>query len=1175
MKQNTLYTINRWNKGGINKVRAAKFDDGGALWDRLASNAYGANYGDAGYTVDDYMNSKNAFGISKKNNPFSKGNIKGTMGSMAGIIGSIPTGERRGMFDTLDPLHYLAGGRESKVGNVVGDAGVGIFQMGAQSGNGALMLAGGIAKGIGSLINAGWGIKENKANIAAIDANTAAARSAGAQLGNATTNEDVLAASGNMVSGLGFKASDLYKNGWFTNKGTRKGNAKINTNNSALAFQTQGLATGVDNADYYSDSNTMRNFIGAFGGPLPAVDYNFIDRYLTAKEKQNELKSKLPGLTPMSGLLAFGGDMQTNSSDFSTGATHVNAGGTHEESPYDGVQMGVDSEGIPNLVEEGEIIYNDYVYSDRIQLDDEAKEKFHFSKKKDLTYAEAAKKLEKEISERPNDPLSQAAYKAQMEDLANEQERQKQEMEADRAREAFESLSDEDKVALMQQVAQEEQMAQQQAMEEQAMAEQQMMNSQVAQEVPQEAVIPQEEAIPQEVPVEPQTMAEGGNLYLDGGILDFVKKNYKGRYANEIANVLESLLKENKVGRVQKIRKKDGEISEKVIYDNPNVLLPYLNQILNGKGNRLSPSRYRSMNVKANPIALTDRQRKHFDELVKLGLNPKIAFELSHPEIDINDYKSSNGVGVYDENGKFYYNDDAYQKAVSLRKNRYDNLVGPLTPSTKKAGTDAAPKMKPRSLADIEDSINVNIDNLIKELKKRNPNITEKGIQAVRDQLKKDIVNGEGEAPGKARNLWYYFDANPDKYMQIANDASLRQNDKAQTVPPNNTTSQPAKVNASKSSPQRVASTNKAQPTNTANVEVPQTTVSPTVSPDALTMSDAEKAHYNDIITSAVAEANGLTTPTIVGGGDTQSSYITTTGNGDNVDSAMREATGVGTNGYVTVNPVTGNVEAVTGNDNTTGKKLAPVLKAEWPRYVGLFGPAVGLGLMAAGVGKPNKKQFDAILDAYDRTGTSLADYKIIGDYLTYRPMDIWAEQNRMNANARATDRAILNNSSPVGTRMAGLLASNYNDQIGSGQLYKNALEYNDSKAAQVAGFNRGTNQYNADAYNRAALANAQMRNQSRHYRAGLAMQAAAQKADMDAGWYNSLYGNIGQLFKGVSDLGRENAERNMIARLATAGAFGNLPPENAVNAKLSEWVTAEGGKLKKSKKSKRKGLTF
>ena len=291
MKQNTLYTINRW------KTKVNKFLGGGGLiagLDRKASSAYGANYGDTGFTLDDYIKSRPAMGVANM--------VANASPALTGLIS--------GGYSTNGVGEKISG-----IGNAVGDA-VGAIPVIGTIGKPIVKLASSIGGGLYNLFK---GVKENKANIAAIDANTTAARSAGAQLGNATTNEDVLAASGNMVSGLGFKASDLYKNGWFTNKGTRKGNAKINTNNSALAFQTQGLATGVDNADYYSDSNTMRNFIGAFGGPLPAVDYNFIDRYLTAKEKQNELKSKLPGLTPMSGLLAFGGDMQTNSNRYSIG----------------------------------------------------------------------------------------------------------------------------------------------------------------------------------------------------------------------------------------------------------------------------------------------------------------------------------------------------------------------------------------------------------------------------------------------------------------------------------------------------------------------------------------------------------------------------------------------------------------------------------------------------------------------------------------------------------------------------------------------------------------------------------------------------------------------------------------------------------------------------------------
>jgi hypothetical protein len=58
----------------------------------------------------------------------------------------------------------------------------------------------------------------------------------------------------------------------------------------------------------------------------------------------------------------------SNGGIWSDGVTHVNTGGSHEENPEDGVQMGVDSQNAPNLVEEDEVIYNDYVFSARLTV---------------------------------------------------------------------------------------------------------------------------------------------------------------------------------------------------------------------------------------------------------------------------------------------------------------------------------------------------------------------------------------------------------------------------------------------------------------------------------------------------------------------------------------------------------------------------------------------------------------------------------------------------------------------------------------------------------------------------------------------------------------------------------------------------------------------------------------
>lgn len=76
---------------------------------------------------------------------------------------------------------------------------------------------------------------------------------------------------------------------------------------------------------------------------------------------------------------AFGGLLETNGSNWKTGASYIENGGTHEMNPNDGVQYGIASDGLPNLVEEGEVViktrdnaegrptYSDYVLSNRVK----------------------------------------------------------------------------------------------------------------------------------------------------------------------------------------------------------------------------------------------------------------------------------------------------------------------------------------------------------------------------------------------------------------------------------------------------------------------------------------------------------------------------------------------------------------------------------------------------------------------------------------------------------------------------------------------------------------------------------------------------------------------------------------------------------------------------------------
>lgn len=114
-----------------------------------------------------------------------------------------------------------------------------------------------------------------------------------------------------------------------------------------------------------------------------------------------------------------GGPLFTHGGIWDNGLTYINEGGSHEENPFEGVQMGVDPQGIPNLVEEGEVVYNDYVFSNRMKVPKDVKKKL---KTKGDTFAKAAKELSKESEERPNDPISKNGLDAFMSALSESQE---------------------------------------------------------------------------------------------------------------------------------------------------------------------------------------------------------------------------------------------------------------------------------------------------------------------------------------------------------------------------------------------------------------------------------------------------------------------------------------------------------------------------------------------------------------------------------------------------------------------------------------------------------------------------------------------------------------------------------------------------------------------------------
>jgi hypothetical protein len=185
------------------------------------------------------------------------------------------------------------------------------------------------------------------------------------------------------------------------------------------------------------------------------------------------------------------------------GYMRVNAGGSHEENPNGGVQVGVDPEGTPNLLEEGEPVYNDYVYSDNITADADIlkKHNIHFKYGGKL-YSEIADTFVDEAAETPLDPIANNGLNAMLVRLADAQEEQKTVQQQKELEEELAAMSPEELDEL------EQMLAQQEAQPQEVVP---------AQEPVMEGVT--SEPVPQEMPM----MAEGGPI---GRLDPFLKRKF-------------------------------------------------------------------------------------------------------------------------------------------------------------------------------------------------------------------------------------------------------------------------------------------------------------------------------------------------------------------------------------------------------------------------------------------------------------------------------------------------------------------------------------------------------------------------------------------------------------------------------------------------------------------------
>lgn len=405
-------------------------------------------------TLLDSLTNGNGFSLK---NTFSGQNLtdiaKGGIGALGSIVGQVGG-------------NFIDGGLSSGVGNTISSIG---STVGSAISTVNPLVGGMVSVGsglIGGLTNRMFGSKLNQENINQVKGNISS--TANTSFGGSADDLMSQLSGASMLGNI--NRSDIGKDGWFSHKAknlTNKLRAQAEAANTRL-YNNFNQAADITNENQFLQS--MYN-VEAFGGPLFKEGGIMIKKENRGKFTESANRANMgvqeyarhilankedysPTLIKRAnfarnfgGRKAFGGDLNTYGGTYNGGLEYINNGGTHEQNPFNGVPMGTDRNGTPNLVEEGETIWNDYVFSNRLKVPETLTDKYKLSK--DITFAEASKKLGKEIEETPNDPISKRTFNSFMQDLQQSQEEVKAKKELAKAKRQFNKLSPQEQLGIL------------------------------------------------------------------------------------------------------------------------------------------------------------------------------------------------------------------------------------------------------------------------------------------------------------------------------------------------------------------------------------------------------------------------------------------------------------------------------------------------------------------------------------------------------------------------------------------------------------------------------------------------------------------------------------------------------------------------------------------------------
>lgn len=194
-----------------------------------------------------------------------------------------------------------------------------------------------------------------------------------------------------------------------------------------MGSRNNKLADRAQNAINISNQNT----INSLADSMTRKDSSDVRNYLLNSYKQ-------------------GGDMNpiNNGVNIFDGPSHK------DNTTLPGIPQGINqSDGLPNFVEGDEVKYEDYIFSDKLKVNKKLLKDVNLPDKYEgMTYADIAKKLQKESEDRPSDPISKRTLDDMMSRLRQAQEVQKFTKQQKEMAKLINSLPDETKAQLAQEM---------------------------------------------------------------------------------------------------------------------------------------------------------------------------------------------------------------------------------------------------------------------------------------------------------------------------------------------------------------------------------------------------------------------------------------------------------------------------------------------------------------------------------------------------------------------------------------------------------------------------------------------------------------------------------------------------------------------------------------------------